>query len=452
MTRPRIRLSVERTPAHRKLVESKPNLIVGISAMRVDLTRHLPIYKKNLTTPSIGLLRELLQAYTLDQDRKMITEDGRMREVLGIGPNADVLASLLDDPTLRIWAYSGLGNHPLNAGCCVWHDGELIYRVDEGHHIALGPPYSCIIIYKNGSVQAQICQFVPGPKRWEIVIGDHNKTNDVHLAISGPALVREGRPIDPYSDLEAASEYADIRHLICGPYPLLTDFHSGRPTSTQRDYCLVELLSNEDKKAAAILGKIVELQPHMRDTDGREYTVTPNALVDALHDKGYGPVANLQELNLRQSQGERGLYWLDPVGTVLHIIYRRSPYPHHFLAIRDDDPSALYDFAVGGWSNNGGSDPASIAVSLAAAGFTYAQMGDNGFDVAHYVYAASDACGESREYDWSRVCPALQSTAGRPRLAGLLVYATRGEESTVIHRVAIPMSQNAAREDVEVVF
>jgi hypothetical protein len=453
MTRPRVTFTVERTPAHRRSVLRKPNLVVGVSAMRVDLTRHLPIYKKNLRMPTFGLLRDLLQAYTLDRDRKMVTEDAAMRETLGIGPNADVLTGLLTDQGLHIWAYSGIGNHPLNAACCVWHDGELIHRVDEGQRITLGPAYFCIVIYKNGSVRAEVCHFVPGPNGWEIVIDNRSATGRVHMAISGPPLVREGRPIDPYSDLEAASEHTDFRHLACGPYPLLTDFHSGQLTTEQRDYCLVEVLSNPGKKADAIRGKIVELQPFMRDTDGREYTVTPDALVEALIDKGYTPVAGLQELESRQSRGERGLYWLDPVGTVLHIIYRRSPYPHHFLALRDDDPGALYDFAIGGWSNNGGSDPATIAANLAAAGFSFALMGDNGFDVAHYVYTASNA-PDAGVYDRKRLTPALQSTAGRPRIAGLMVYASPEAdwESTVTHRVAIPANQNAAREDVEIVF
>jgi hypothetical protein len=289
------------------------------------------------------------------------------------------------------------------------------------------------------------------------VIGGRNVSDDVCWAISGPLLVRDGQPIDPYANFEAASEYPDLRHLICGPYPFLTDRGSGQPAVSAkgkriaRDFCMDELAADPHKRAAAIRGDIVVLEPFMGDMEGREYTVTTDDLARALEEKNYVPVSGLQELKECRLEGERGRYWLNPHTTVLHIIYRPSPYPHHFLALREDEPGVLYDFAIGGWSNNGGSDPATIAADLAAAGISQAILLDNGADVVH-VYVPRDSIGHVGSYDPNGVFAVVPSSLGRERLAGFLTYTVDcGEQDSAIENwVVVPQTQGSEHEELQI--
>jgi len=435
-------------------------MAVRLSLLRTRVTpKVLPGYYGALRMPTFGILRNGLEAFTLDKDRKPVTEDLPMRMALGIEPAPAVLSKLFSNASRGLKAYSGLGNHPLNSGCVIWSGGTLVHRIDEGARIAAGPPYFCIVLHKDATLSTQACQFAPRgtEHQWNIVIGGRDVSDDICWAISGPPLVRDGQPIDPYADLAAASVYPDLRHLICGPYPFLTDRGSGQPAvgakgkRIGRDFCMDELAADPHKRAAAIGGDIVVLEPFMCDMEGREYTVTAEDLVKALEDKSYLPVSSLQELEECRRKGERGRYWLNPQDTVLHIIYRPSPYPHHFLALREDEPGVLYDFAIGGWSNNGGSDPATIAADLAAAGFSQAILLDNGADVLH-VYVPSDSIGHVASYDPNGVFAVVPSSLGRERLAGFLAYTVDGgeQDSAIQNWVVVPQNQDSEHEELEI--
>jgi hypothetical protein len=187
------KFTVRRTLAHWRLVQTNPRMAVRLSLLRTRVTPEmLPGYCKALPIPTFGILRYGLEAFTLDKDRKIITEDLPMRIALGIEPAPSVLSKLFSKASRGLKAYSGLGNHPLNSGCLIWSGGALVHRIDEGARIAAGPPYSCIVLYKDATLSCRACQFTPcgTEHQWNIVIPDPSITRTCGSPVAGEAGVR----------------------------------------------------------------------------------------------------------------------------------------------------------------------------------------------------------------------------------------------------------------------
>jgi hypothetical protein len=456
-------LTVFTTPAYRRTVRDGSAKCIRFSLLRIDLGRgRLPVYVKAIRLPTPGILRAGLDPFTLDGHGNPVRGDKAMRDALGIEPVAAVLSrAFTAGGPLQVKAWSSLGNTPLNRGSVLWFAGALLHRVDEGGRIVSREPYRCIVVFKDRSVSAEDCRFTPGgsDQQWNIVIGDSDMSEKVQLAISGQTLLSGGVVIDPYKDKHAASEYPDLRHLICGAYPRMS-LTSGEPAyepdgqPAYRDFGLDQLLDDEGKRNAAIRGDIVVLDSVMRDeVANRNLTVTPPHLFAALKDKGYSQCAHREDLEECRRQEDRGHYWWNDVDTKLHIIFRRSPYPHHFLALRDDDPGVLYDCALGGWSNNGGSDPATIGADLAAAGFTEAILCDNGGDVVH-VYVPPDHLGSSEALLPNGRFAIVPSSLGREQLAGLLVYPidSGAQDRSIENSLVLVAPQDSGEQTLNISF
>ena len=448
-----LKLRVRRTHAFVDRVQSHPETAIRASLLRVRPTKGVRAeYLQIVPTPTFGILRSDLEAFTLDAAHTRVIDDAPIRVALGMEPVTHFISRYFAQTSRRLKALSVLGNPPLNSGCVVWRERFLVHRVGEGSRLTDGLPYFCFVHKKDGTFSAQFCRFSPAAKQgeWNIIIDGKTQSDDVLWAISGPPLVRDYRPNNPYTEPTAAEEFSDLRWLICGPFPSVTE-RSGR--CKQVDFCMDELVRNSEKRASAIRGDIVELQSSIWE---KRYTVSPEELVAALAGKSYRVARSLTELKEHKNRGERGVYWLDldENGSqimALHIIYRPTPYPHHFLAIRDDEPKTLYDFAIAGWSNNGGSDPATIAEDLAAAGFSQVLLLCNGGDVVH-LCVPSESLGDAACYDLNGKFAVVPSSLRRERFAGLMVYTlcdSAGDDA-LQNFVAMPQGQDLEEDVLEI--
>jgi len=224
--------------------------------------------------------------------------------------------------------------------------------------------------------------FVPSgyPNRWNAIIDGQNASDSIHLIITGQRLLREGGAVDPYTDLNEASAYPDKRHLIQNPYPKMTNLQTNEPVLDKngkpvyKDFGLDQIMDDRDKYQHALQGNKVELSFRMKDVDGTTYTVKPEDLSQGLEDKGYCILDSVNEVN------KRGDCYLDKSANKLHIIFKQNAYPHHFIALKKDENKVLFDGVIGGWSNNGGTNPYDLAVDLQRSGFYDAILLDNGGD------------------------------------------------------------------------
>ncbi len=313
----------------------------------------------------------------------------------------------------------------------------MLCNIGEGQNIIAGRPYPSVIFYKNSRVVMHDVSLVPSglPGRWNVLLNSRRINDDVSLLITGQRLLKGGVPLDPYRDVAVAGTYPDKRHLLVNPYPKMTDPTTNTPAkdhkgnSVRKDFGLDQLSSDDDKYYAARTGTVTKLSFELVDVDGTPYTVTARDLTDALNEKGYLPCSSLDELGRLEEEKKRGYYWIDEPQRELSIIFKPSPYPHHFLAIQKQETPLLYDGVIGGWSNNGGTNPLDLAKDLASAGFQEAILLDNGGDcVLCYrgdagfpspAKATIPSC-ESRE-EWAGVILYHEPKGGLPSRRGITV-------------------------------
>lgn len=237
----------------------------------------------------------------------------------------------------------------------------------------------------------------------------------------------EGRPVDPNANARSAytRSLVDTRHEALNAFTRLRDPKTGdwARSSTgkfiQRDFGLEQILALPAKLEAAIEGNPVYLRLEVIDVDGKFYRVHPDDLHEALADKSYHRCGTMEEFKRRCHEGQRGFYLIEEVRDLCHIVYARSPSTLHLLAVRENGDKVLYDGALGGYSNNGGTTLADLALDLMRSGFTEAICLDNGGDVALVKR------GHAGSTDWpdpNGTGAVVPSSLTRKHWAALLLY------------------------------
>lgn len=186
---------------------------------------------------------------------------------------------------------------------------------------------------------------------------------DDGCALTGPALVVDGRAVEP-----DPATFADLRHLLL---PAWVEVRPG----ARVDFGLDRLLGDPALLRDAVAGRrvvlpLVERLPATDDVGAElvDASVDPDRLAAAFAAKGY-----------RESDApaERGTYRI--CDGVVEIVFAEGVYPHHACA-RDAD-GRPWSVLVAGRSNREGTTVRALAAALAAAGAREAVLSDNGGDV-----------------------------------------------------------------------
>jgi len=444
-----ISLRLFSTPALEAQVKAgKDHRRLRFAVLKLDLREApLPRFLVRINLPTTGIVRRGLDAYVLDGTGRPLKGAQEMREAEGLVRPCDLIGIAARQSNLIPVAWTGSGNTVQNMGCVAFMGDEhaLLYNIGEGQNIIAGKSYPSVIFYKNSRVAIHDLSFAPSglPGRWNVLLNSRPINDAVYLLITGQRLLRDGVPLDQYNDAAVAATYPDKRHLLLNPYPKMTNpttnapvvDHKGNPV--RKDFGVGQLSADDGKYYAALTGAVTRLSFDLVDVDGARYTVTKKDLTDALHEKGYVPCSSLDELRRLEKDKKRGYYWIDEPRKELLIIFKPSPYPHHFLAIQEQESPLLYDGVIGGWSNNGGTNPLDLAKDLALAGLQEAILLDNAGDcvLCHHgdagfpspAKATIPSC-ESRE-EWAGVIMYHESKGGSPSRRGITVrQATIKEE------------------------
>ena len=347
-----------------------------------------------------------------------------MRDALQIRPAVEVLRDV--DSGTPCWMWTGLGNVGMNQYCVAWQDGELYYSVQDRSLLETGYEFDGCIWTKDGNwkVLFERVRFVKNGTVWQPFVKG-TRANNAHLIVCGQRLVERGVAIDPTNATHSrqAASYVDKRHLVLNAYAQMTRPRSGSNpdqvgTPIQRDFGLDQILARPELLKAAVEGGIVPLDLELRDVDGELYDVEPAALEDALLDKSYRLFAVRDEFLASHRTGERGLAFIDAASRTCEMVYKVSPYPLHFLAVKENGSPILIDAVVGGFSNNAGCTVTRLAADLVACGYTEALLLDNGGDVT-MVSKAANAATWPNPNDLSALVP---SSLRRAQWAAMLVY------------------------------
>lgn len=452
-----ISLQLFATPALQAQVDAgKDHRRLRFAVLKLDLREAPPPrFLVGINLPTTGIVRRGLDAYVLDGTGRPLKGAKEMREAEGLVRACDLVGLKAKQLNLVPVAWTGSGNTVQNMGCVAFISEEqgLLHNIGEGQNIIAGKRYPSVIFYKNSHVAIHDVSFAPSglPGRWNVLLNSRLINDDVHLLITGQRLLRGGVPLDPYNDAAVAATYADKRHLLVNPYPKMTDpttnapveDHKGDPV--RKDFGLDQLSADDDKYYAARTGAVTKLSLDLVDVDGTRYTVTAKDLTDALHEKGYVPCSSLDELGRLKKDKKRGHYWIDETHRKLFIIFKPSPYPHHFLAIQKQESPLLYDGVIGGWSNNGGTNPLYLAKDLKSAGFKEAVLLDNGGDCVlchrgddgfpNPAKATIPSC-ESRE-EWAGLIMYHQRRGVQPLERGITIQKKEAEATNVVLTVKI---------------
>jgi hypothetical protein len=374
--------------------------------------------------PSRGIERSRADAFVPVGERR-VRGDNEMRSELGIRPAVELVrAAETNGPA---WMWSGVGNVGLNKYCLAWQRGKLYYSAHDEPVLASGWEFdACVWVHTNGwQVRFERVSFVRRGSVWEPLIAGET-VSGVQLILTGQRLVERGTPIDPTRDANSrhAVSYVDKRHIVLNAYTRVKDRRTqatavdGKGEPIKRDFGLDQILDKHELLKAAIEGAVVPLRLELQDTDDVCYDITSEDLSPALVEKSYGKCEDLDELTERQRSGERGLFYIDTVGNTCHLVYRRSPYPLHFLAIRKNGDAVLIDAVVGGFSKNAGCTVGGLASDLRSCGYTEALL-DNGGDAVLVRRGQSDAEGWADPNGLSAIVP---SSLGRTQWAALMLY------------------------------
>lgn len=186
---------------------------------------------------------------------------------------------------------------------------------------------------------------------------------DDGCSLTGPALVVDGRAVDP-----DPATYADLRHLLL---PAWVEVRPG----VRVDFGLDRLLADPAALRDAVAGRrislpLVERLPATDDVDAAlvDAPVDPARLAAAFAAKGYRESA---------APNERGTYRIR--GGEVEVVFAEGVYPHHAFA-RDAD-GRPWSILVAGRSNREGTTVRALAAALVAAGARQAILSDNGGDV-----------------------------------------------------------------------
>lgn len=376
-------------------------------------------------SPSKAIQREGADAF-VELKGQRIRGDKAMRDALGIRPATDLIAEAEKLKSGSLW--TGLGNIRLNKFCVLLREGELYYSLQDVSLLENDWEFdACIWVQGDRrTVCFERVRFAHSGSKWKAVVNGELIT-DAELIVCGQRLVERGVAIDPADNANSrnAISYVDKRHLLLNPYSLLIDRRtqetardeSGKPI--QRDFGLDQLLADAEKLKEAIEGSVVSLRLELLDVNGVQYDVRPKDLTAALANKSYQECFSLNELQQRQTAGERGRYWISDTQKICYLLYHRSPYPLHFLAARENGDTVLIDAVVGGFSNNAGCTVAGLANDLKLSGFKEALLLDNGGDV---VLVHRNPNSGQVWSDPNGPCAIVPSSLGRTQWAGLMLY------------------------------
>jgi hypothetical protein len=402
-----------------------PERKIKLAGARVDLARALsPRLVVGLPMPTLGINRDLADAYVIGPGGKKVRGDGPMRDALGIGKAVDLIRAIEATGQGQLW--TGLGNLGMNKFCSAWQDGILYHSQHDTDALAVGIPFDACIWHKGEPrhVTFERVRFVSSNHsgQWEPWVGGRPIGKEAQLIVCGQRLVERGTPIDACAnaDSRAGKSYIDTRHQRLNAFVWLSVPTGERIT---RDYGLDQILSDPGLRKAAIEGGVVPLRLELRDWDGTLYRVLPDDLREAFEAKSYHECGSMKELQRRQQDGERGLFLIDDAQGWSHVVYAYSPYPLHFLAVRENGDGVLYDCVVSGFSNNAGCTVVSLALDLRLSGFTEALLLDNGGDV---VMVQRNHGAATDWPDPNGRCAVVPSSLKRTQWAGLLLYCGDG--------------------------
>lgn len=188
------------------------------------------------------------------------------------------------------------------------------------------------------------------------------------FAISGPRLVRDGRPTTP-----DVREYADLRHLL---RPAYVDIAPG----LRVDFGFDRLDVDRTAAADAVAGRAVRLPLAYRFPNGVNgmgaeeiLPVDPSVLRRALDAKGYRASA---------TPSDPGEYRIERAEAI--VVFLPGLYPHQALGV--DGRGLLQTLVVGGASNRAGVTISVLSNALVELGLRDAWLMDNGGDVALRLY------------------------------------------------------------------
>lgn len=408
------------------VAENRWQVGVGLSKIRL-INSFLPQYVPGLCRPSFGIVREGSDAYVVDEFGEKIQGDLAMRKAQGIPEVEALLRNFTSRSRLQIRAWSGAGNVIQNLTCTAWTavDNALYASDLEGERLLV--PYSGFGVTVDGTTKLGAFRYIPAAGHWRVSYMDEPNTGAFHLVITGQILLSRGVVQNPYASLEQANRFADKRHLILNGYTGLRDAKSGARIANpngdllKRDFGLDVLLNDPERLRKAITGKPVELNLSLTDIDGTVYGVNPDDLKEALLEKGYAACGTKREV-----AANRGLFHIDRVRNVIQLTYLKSPYPHHFVAVRPQEPNILYDGVIKGFSNNAGTNPRMLAEDLLQNGFSDAILLDNGGDAVLVDRTWSGCSGSLDPHGPNAV---VSSCLARKHWAGIIAYpeATSGK-------------------------
>lgn len=420
----RISLRLFRTPAQRKVAKKQSHRRLRFAALRVDLaSARLPEFLLGINLPSVGIIRDGLDAYTWDSEGRKVNGAGEMRKAQGLQNAAGLVQAFGQRNHTRPVAWTGSGNTVQNLGCVAYigSSGALYRSVGEEKNILRGYDYPSLVIYRDGKVGISDVRFSPStyPDRWNANV---RRNDNVHLIVTGQRLVENGVALDPYADLDRALRYPDKRHLIQNPYPKMANVDgtypkNGNGNRIRRDFGLDQISDDAKKYERALTGEITCLSFLMTDFDGTKYKVRPADLREALEEKGYDMRDRLTDVKTR------GECFIDKTARLLQIRFKKNSYPHHFVATRIDEPRVLYDGVIGGWGNNGGTNPHDLALDLQESGFDDAILLDNGGDAV--------LCHKSNKEFPRPTKATVPSCEKREEWAGVIVYHVPPDESGI---------------------
>ncbi len=203
------------TPAARKGIEGAQSdnpKRVRICVAKIDLSTTMIDFVRAIPLPTRGLERIGAAAFVTDKNGMRVTEDSLLRTLQGIPPVIEVIREFEARNRNELIAWSGQGNPAQNEGCIAYQNGELTHREQEIAFLERGHRYPSLVILPDNTARIQDVTFRgSAPDIWKPSVS-------ANLVVSGQLLVRDGRAIDSYGDVERRQAYCDKRHLIRFPY------------------------------------------------------------------------------------------------------------------------------------------------------------------------------------------------------------------------------------------
>lgn len=418
-----------------------PERQIKLAAARVDLTKvRCPQLVVALRGTTEGILRKGADAFVVGPDGKPIRGDAGMRNALAIAPAVSEIsaAEATSGPGCLL---TTAGNIKMNGFCLAWEGGNLHYSNQDISRLDSGYRFDACVWWKDSPARVSFerVQFVRGedPMRWEPLIRGKSVGDIIDLIVSGQRLVERGTPIDPCANANgrAARSYLDKRHEVLNAYTAVRNSRTGNPVTDEkgnpvrRDFGLDQILAAPELLAAAIEGEIVALRLDLFDVDGAYYAVQAADLDTAFEDKSYNKCRSLAELENRQHDGERGLFFIDEQCGCCYQVYQQSPYPLHFVAVRENNTTEFVDGVISGMSNNAPTTLGDLALDLRLSGFKEALLLDNGGDVVMVHRGHNGGRGWP---DPNGPCALVPSCLKRTQWAAMLLYRAETEDGVAV--------------------